>query len=266
MRRIFSIIAVAVGTAAAASPARAQKSEEPFHWSGDVQNAHWVYVRNLNGAVRVQAGSGNKVEVSARKQWRRGNPEDVKITVTQVGVNKGDVLVCALWRSTDSCDEDGYHSHRDGWGNHNNNDTSVEFTITLPAGVKVDASSVNGEVEVDGVASEVIANTVNGGVSARSTGGPVRAKTVNGQVNVRAGVVDGSNLDYSTVNGSITIELPAATNASLDMRTTNGSVSSDFPVTVEGSFSAHRMHGTIGKGGPTIKLSTVNGSIHLRKL
>ena len=133
MRRIFSIIAVAVGTVVAMSPAGAQKSDEPFHWSGDVQNAHWVYVRNLNGAVRVQAGSGSKVEVTARKQSRRGNPEDVKITVTQVGMNKGDVLVCALWRSTDSCDEDGYHSHRDGWGNHNNNDTSVEFTIILPA-------------------------------------------------------------------------------------------------------------------------------------
>ena len=265
MRRIFSVIAVAVGTAAAVSPARAQKSEEPFHWSGDVQNAHWVYVRNLNGAIRVQAGSGSKVEVSAHKKWRRGNPEDVKITVTQVGSNKGDVLVCATFRSTDSCDEDGYHSHRDGWGS-NSNDTSVEFTITLPAGVKVDASSVNGEVEVDGVASEVIANTVNGGVIARSAGGPVRAKTVNGQVTVRSGVVDGSNLDYSTVNGSITIELPATTNASLDMRTTNGSVSSDFPVTVEGTFSAHRMHGTIGNGGPTIKLSTVNGNIRLRKL
>ena len=266
MRRIFSLIAVAVSITASASPARAQKSEEPFHWSGDVQNAHWVYVRNLNGAVRVQAGSGSKVEVSARKQWRRGNPEDVKISVTQVGSNKGDLWVCAIYRSPDSCDEDGYHSHRDGWWNGNNNDTSVEFTITLPAGVKVDASSVNGEVEVDGVAAEVIANTVNGGVIARSAGGPVRAKTVNGQVTVRSGVVDGNNLDYSTVNGSITIELPAATNASLDMRTPNGSVSSDFPVTVEGTFSAHRMHGTIGKGGPTIKLSTVNGSIRLRKL
>lgn len=265
MRHILTIITVALGIAAAESPALAQKSEEPFHWSGDIQNAHWVYVRNLNGAVHVQAGSGSKVEVSARKQWRRGNPEDVKITVTQVGSNKGDVLVCALYRSDDSCDEDGYHSHRHGWGN-NNNDASVEFTITLPAGVKVDASSVNGEVSVDGVASEVIANTVNGGVSARSTGGPVRAKTVNGQVAVRSGIVNLSSLDYSTVNGSITIELPAATNASLDMQTTNGSVSSDFPVTVEGTFSAHRMHGTIGTGGPTIKLSTVNGSIHLRKL
>jgi hypothetical protein len=47
MRRILSIITVAVGLAAAESPALAQKSEEPFHWSGDIQNAHWVYVRNL---------------------------------------------------------------------------------------------------------------------------------------------------------------------------------------------------------------------------
>jgi hypothetical protein len=267
MRRVITAIALA---AAAAQPSFAQRtsSDTPFHWSGEVANAHWVYVRNLNGAVRVEAGTGNKVEVTARKQWRRGNPDDVKITVTQVGSGKGDLLICAVWNAADSCDEDGYRSHNRGWNwgnNDNRNDVSVEFTITLPAGVKVDASTVNGELDVDGVASEVIATTVNGSVSARSTGGPVRAKTVNGQINVRTGAVEANDVEYSTVNGSITIELPALANANLDMRTTNGSVSSDFPVTVEGTFSARRMRGTVGKGGPTIKLSTVNGSIRLRK-
>lgn len=263
MRRFISALALA---ACAASPVLAQReSDTPFKWSGDIQAARWVYVRNVNGAVHVEKGTGSKIEVSARKQWRRGNPDDVKITVTQVGSGKGDVLVCATWHEGDTCDESGYHSERhSNWGNSDrNNDVSVEFTITLPAGVKVDASTVNGEMDVDGATTEVNASTVNGSVRA-SSAGPVHAHTVNGQVDVRAGAVDG-DLDYSTVNGTVTVELPASLNADLDLRTTNGSVSSDFPVTVEGTFSSHRMHGTIGKGGSRIKISTVNGSIRLRR-
>ena len=251
----------------AAAPLAAQDREtgEPFHWSGEVQASHWVYVRNLNGPVRVEQGTGSKVEVTAVKKWRRGDPKDVRITVTQVGSGKGDLLVCALWNDNATCDEDGYHSHRDGWRNDHHDDVSVEFTVRLPAGVRVDASTVNGLVDVDGATSDVVAHTVNGEVNARSLSGSVSAKTVNGSINVRAAKLDGSRTEYSTVNGSITVELPSGVNADVDMRTVNGRVSSDFPLTVEGSISPRRQHAKLGEGGPSLKFSTVNGSIHLRK-
>ena len=263
MHRITAL-AFAVVTAV---PLVAQDRErgDPFHWTGDVQASHWVYIRNLNGAVRVEQGTGSTAEVTAVKSWRRGDPKDVRITVTQVGSGKGDLLVCALWNDNSSCDEDGYHSHSDGWWRNNHNDVSVEFTIRLPAGVKVDASTVNGLVDVDGATSDVIAHTVNGEVNARSLSGYVDAKTVNGSINVRAAKLDGSHTAYSTVNGSITVELPPGINADVDMRTVNGRVSSDFPLTVEGTISARRLRAKLGDGGPSLKFSTVNGSIHLRK-
>jgi hypothetical protein len=241
-------------------------SDKPFTWSGTVREGRWVYVRNLNGPVRVEQGTGSKVEVRAEKRWRRGDPEDVKITVKQVGANDGDVIVCALWNERSSCDEDGYHSHSDGWFNNNRNDVQVEFVVKLPAGVKIDASTVNGGVEIEGATAEVVARTVNGSVEARSSGGPVSARTTNGDITVRSASIDREHTEYSTTNGSITVELPASVNADIDMRTVNGHLSSDFPLTVEGSFSPRRMHATLGKGGPTLRLSTVNGSIRLRKL
>lgn len=277
MRRTISTLAMALGAATplllAATSARAfgqdrdsrDSSDKPFTWSGAVQSGRWVYVRNLNGPVRVEAGTGDKVEVRAEKRWRRGNPEDVKITVRQVGSAQGDLLVCALWNDRSSCDEDGYHSHSDGWFNNDRNDVSVSFVVRLPAGVKVDASSVNGGVDIDGVTSTVKARTVNGSVDARSTGGAVSARTTNGDITVRAAALDGDQTEFSTTNGSITVELPASVNADVDMRTVNGRLSSDFPLTVEGSFSPRRLHATLGKGGPTLRLSTVNGSIRLRK-
>jgi hypothetical protein len=244
-----------------------RNTDASFSWSGTVQAERWVYVRNLNGPVRVEAGTGNKVEVSAEKHWRRGNPADVKITVRQVGSGSGDVLVCALWNDRSTCDEDGYHSHNDGWrGDNDRNDVQVEFVVRLPAGVKIDASTVNGGVTVDGVTSTVVAHTVNGGIDARSTGGAVTARTTNGDVTVSSAKLDGDRTEYTTVNGTITVSLPASVNADVEMRTVNGRLSSDFPLTVEGTFSPRRLHATLGKGGATLRLSTVNGSIRLRKL
>jgi hypothetical protein len=263
MRRLLPVFALAL---AACAPAFAQQREsDPWHWSGDIAKDRTVYVRNLNGAVRVEQGTGSKVEVTAVKHWRRGNPEDVKITVEQVGSGKGDVLVCALWRDGDRCDEGGYHSsHSFNWGN-NNNDVNVEFTVRLPAGVRMDGRTVNGSVEIDGATSSIVARTVNGQITARSTGGPVSAETVNGSINVRTASLTDDRTEYKTVNGSITVELAASSNVNLDMSTVNGSVSSDYPITIEGTISHKRIRGTMGKGGPTVRLSTVNGSIRLRK-
>jgi len=110
--------------------------------------------------------------------------------------------------------------------NTRDNDVDVAWTVRVPQGVLFSG------------------RTVNGAISARKLTALAEARTV---------------------NGSITVELPAMVNADLDMRTTNGSVSSDFPLTIEGTFSPRRVRATLGKGGPFIRLSTVNGSIRLRK-
>ena len=276
MRRKISTLALMLGAAvpvlSACTSMRAyaqtgRSSDTPFTWSGTVREGRWVYVRNLNGAVRVEQGTGDKAEVRAEKRWRRGDPEDVKITVRQVGAGGGDVIVCALWNDRSTCDEDGYHSHSDGWWrNNDHNDVQVEFVVRLPAGVKIDASTVNGRVEIDGATSNVVAHTVNGSIDARSTGGSVTAHTTNGDVMVSSARLDGDHTEFSTVNGTVTVSLPASVNADVEMHTVNGHLSSDFPLTVEGSFSPRRLHATLGKGGPTLRLSTVNGSIRLRKL
>ncbi len=288
MRRKISLLALLLGAAmpllSACSTMRAvgqtrnrardddsrsdSHSETPFTWSGTVAQGRWVYVRNLNGRVRVEEGSGSKVEVTAEKRWRSGDPRDVQISVRQIGGGSGDVIVCALWNERSSCDEDGYHSRGDNWNWFNNSrrDVQVEFTIHLPRGVKINASTVNGGVEIDGASSSVVAHTVNGSIEARSTGGSVSAHTTNGNLTISSPMLDGDRNEYTTTNGSISLELPASVNAEIDMRTVNGRLSSDFPLTVEGSFSPRRLHAMLGRGGPTLRLSTVNGSIRLRKL
>lgn len=273
IRNVVAAAVLAGGAAGALAPltAGAQRDRDRWDWNGTVESGRTVYVRNLNGPVRVEPTSGSTVEVSAVKVIRRnGDPADVKITATQRAA-RGDVVICAVWNDRTDCDEDGYRSHSTrnnwfNWGDRNRgDDVSVEFTVRVPKGVRITASTINGGLEIQGVDAAVDANTVNGSITARSNGGPVRARTVNGSLDIRTSALGTGTVEYETVNGQINLEIPDNSSADVELKTVNGGISTDFPLTIEGRFNNRRVRGSIGKGGQLLRLTTVNGSIHLRK-
>jgi Toastrack DUF4097 len=259
------VAALALVAVTSVAGAQERSRGRDFSWDGRVSSGHWLYVRNLNGAIRVERATGDRAEVTAVKRWRRGDPEEVRIETRRIGGDDGDVIICAFWNENASCDEDGYRSRGDNNRRGRDNDTSVEFTVKLPAGARLAVSTVNGSLDVTGATSEVKASTVNGRVSAASSGGPVNASTVNGDIDVRMRELGTGDLEYSTVNGSIEIEVPSNLDADVDMRTVNGSLSADFPITLQGRVNPRRIRATIGKGGRRLRLETVNGSVELRK-
>ena len=244
--------------------ARAQERTS-FNWTGQLGSGRTVYLRNVNGEVRIEQGTGSTVEVSAEKRWRRGDPADVRIEARATG--SGDVLICALFTERATCDESGYHGNNDRdnrWDR--NNDVSVHFVVKVPATARVDASTVNGDLTIEGTSGDIEARTVNGDLEARSTSGRVEASTVNGGITVRTSLSKTSGVEYSTVNGSITIELDANSAVDVDLSTVNGRISSDFPMTLDGTINPRRIRAKIGAGGPSLRAKTVNGSIRIRKL
>lgn len=260
IRRAALVVAL---VAPAALPA------QDFTWNGSVSRGNWVRMRNLNGPIIVEAGTADKVEVTAvKKAGRGGDPDVVRIEAHQ-SASGGDVIVCALWDERGTCDERGYRGggRNNDWDDDDRRNVSVEFRVKLPAGVKLDASSVNGRIEIAGATSEVRANSVNGGIHASSTGGPVRASTVNGGIDVQMGALTGTeSLEYSTVNGSVKVRLPQNVNADIEMSTVNGAFQSDFPLTLQGRMNMRHVSARLGSGGPRIKFSTVNGSVELLKM
>jgi hypothetical protein len=251
---------------AGARRARADTTTD-FHWSGHVDADRWVRIRDLSGSVHVERATGNDVQITGHKSWRYGDQDRVRFVLERTGPGEGDVLVCALWNDDSHCDEHGYdsHSHHHGW-HDSDDDVKVDFTVLVPAGIKVLASTVNGEVEVSGTTRDVEASSVNGRVDATSDGGPVQASSVNGSVEVSMQQLNtAARLDYSSVNGSVHVTLPASLKADVELSTVNGSVRSDFPISVQGSLEPRHLRGTIGGGGIPLRIDTVNGSIELRK-
>lgn len=253
-------LAGGVAVAILAAPTTAH-GQEPFRYSQSLPAGESVWVRNLNGPIRVEAAAGPTLEVVAEKRVRRGSADAVRITAERTS---GGVLVCALWVERDTqCDASGYRSRGDGW--RVRDEVSVTFTVRVPAGVVVDVRTVNGDLEVRGATARVTARTTNGGVDVTTAGGAVDARTTNGNVRARVGALGEEGATLRSTNGSITLEVPSGTGARIEARTTNGTIDTAFPVTVEGTLRRTRLQGTIGAGGPPIELHTTNGSIHLRK-
>jgi len=266
MHRIHRAAVAALFLALPLAAQTTTSTDDTFKWSGKMPAGAWLHVANMNGSISVERATGDVAEVTGDKDWRRGDPKDVRFVLVKDGDN---VTICALWGDESSCDAHGAsyrsHGHHGDWGD-NHNDVNVKFTVKIPKGIKLDVNTVNGGLDVAGAQAEVIASTVNGRVEVATSTGPVNAKSVNGSVNVRMDELQGDeDLDFSTVNGSVSVEVPSNFAGDLVMETVNGSLTTDFPLMISGKMNPKHIRATIGKGGRRVRMTTVNGSIELRK-
>jgi len=248
--------------AAAMLGARSAAAQD-FHWTGTLAPGKRLEIKGVSGDIRATLASGTQVEVTARKTARRSDPDEVRIEVVPF---EDGVTICAVYptgrnaRRENSC-ESGRH-----WSSSTeNNDVTVNFTVSVPAGIVFAGQTVNGEMDAEGLRGDVEASTVNGSVRV-STSGLAEASTVNGSVSATLGRADWvGEAEFTTVNGGITLTLPAGASTEVSAETVNGDLDTDFPLTVTGRFGPRRFRGTIGNGGRTLHLTTVNGSIRIRK-
>ena len=245
---------LAFSAAIGATPLAAQD----FEWRGRIAQGDEIEIKGVNGDVVAKFTSGSEVVVTAIKRGRRSDPDEVDIAVVEHGDG---ITICAVYPSSGRPNECVHGSG--GHMNTRNNDTRVHFTVSVPAGVRFVGRTVNGDVEAIGLESEVDAATVNGDVEVTTTQQAV-ARTVNGSIRASIGSTSGDVL-FETVNGNITLDLPQDSNVDLHASTVNGSIDSALPITVSGRFSRRTLQGRIGDGGTRLDVSTVNGSIRLRR-
>jgi len=204
------------------------------------------------------------------KTYGRSDPATVHFVTVPYD---GGIAICAVWEPAGGgsggggrCGPGGGFGAAFRHGSARGNDVEVDFTVRLPRGVRLGATTVNGGVRVEGASAPVVASSVNGQVDAVTSGGPVSAVSVNGNVRARMRAFDDTGeVSLVTVNGTATAELPPALDGDVEASTVNGSINTDYPLTITGKFTTKHAKGTIGSGGRRIHVMTVNGSINLRK-
>ena len=236
-----------------------RETGDEWEYHAVVKPSQHVWIKNTNGPIEVVAGSSDTLYVRAEKSWRHSDPHGVQLipVLTERGLT-----ICAMWEAREQHCADGGDYRMNGV---RKNDVAVRFTVELPKGVPIEASTVNGGLEIDGVSAPVDASTVNGRIAVNTSKGPVQATTVNGSIEANMqGIMEG-DVRLTTVNGSVIAGVPAGINATIDAETVNGRVDTDFPVKITGKISTRHLRGNIGNGGATLKLVTVNGSITLHE-
>ena len=238
---------------------RGRQVGDPWEYRVLLKPTQRVWIRNTNGPIDVVAGTGDSLVIQVEKSWRTSDPQSVQLipVLTERGLT-----VCAVWEARDTrCNEGGDYRIN----GPKKNDVAVRFTVQLPRSVPVDASTVNGGLQIDGVSAPVAAATVNGRIAVNTSTGPVQATTVNGSIEANMQSLTSGDVRLTTVNGSVSAGLPVQLNANIDAETVNGRVETDFPVKIVGKISPRHLRGTVGAGGPTLRLITVNGSISLHE-
>jgi len=283
-----------------AAPMAAQQTlgtAGPLDWTGQLAPGGRLRIADVRGDIRVTASNDERVTVHAEthRTGRRGS----EIVFDVLRVNN-DVTICARWSDDATCTSRGLRNDED---EEDGESGSADFTVQLPHGLRLDAAtgngvidvsgtgtdvdassgngavrvagatgrvqanSGNGDVTVEGAGGPVTANTGNGTVHAYTAAGPVTASTGNGDIDVRMQTLPARGaMEFSTGNGRVTVAVPAALAALLDADTGHGRIESDFPLAVSGRLDPRHVRAAINGGGPPLRLSSGNGDLILRKM
>jgi DUF4097 and DUF4098 domain-containing protein YvlB len=289
-RKLFLALALAP---ALTTGATAQQPETIFTWSGRVASGSTFGIKHYNGAIEVRESTNDRVEFRAERSRRRSNEVSFQVENTASGTT-----ICSVYQGRSVCD-----SGRRNWNWDGEGPPSSRLTVLLPKGVRLDATTGNGEVmvdkasndvdittgngdvrilmtagrvdvttgngelEVDGATGPVNATTGNGRVYVNTSSGPVTVTTGNGDIDARMKTLTGtSSMRFVTGNGTVVVAVPGNFNGEIDASTGHGDFRSDFEIRVFGRLNPRHIRGTIGEGGRTIRMQTGNGGLELRKI
>lgn len=132
---------------------------------------------------------------------------------------------------------------------------------------QVTAHTGDGSISLDGVTGRVSVDTGDGSVRVAGSPSVLKAHTGDGSVtlSLNPGTAITEDWEITTGDGGVKLELPASTNAQLDASTGDGGISArDFGLEPQGE-ERNELRGTLGKGGPTLKVRTGDGSITIAR-
>jgi len=267
------------------------QSKPDFEFRRELAQGKRFYLSDIIGDVSVVGGSGRTVEVTAlKKAGRHGEPDDVTIEIIELDDG---VALCVRYpaeRSGRRASEKALAKNPCSWegrwsGNGERNDTEVQFTVRVPAGLRLHIGTVSGDVDARGLEGELELHSVSGDVALEGGKGPsidletvsgdvhlldvtsreVSGHTISGEIVFRGPVQDAGSYDFATTSGDIDLALPQRPNATLSAATFSGGFSSDLPTNQEaGRRRRHRYDATWGSGSAKLYMESLSGDLTIR--
>jgi DUF4097 and DUF4098 domain-containing protein YvlB len=233
-------------------------------------------LNNISGDILLTRGSGQDATIEIVKTARGESAEDVKelLGLVQVDIVErgGRAEVRTRYPNGDEM----------RFRNRRNVNVSVNFTVTAPAGTRITARSISGNVSSQDLRGELALESVSGNVTVANGGRLASAKTISGNVEISATEIDGA-LEASTVSGTVSVRKTKARRMTLttvsggvtlddvdcsrvELQAVSGDVQLTGPLTAGGRYDATSHSGSvrigvIGDTGFELDANSFSGSI-----
>jgi DUF4097 and DUF4098 domain-containing protein YvlB len=221
----------------------------------NVDEAPSLVVDNSSGNITVVGGAAGEIIVSAHKKAYADSQKkadadlqalDIQITqqgnAVTVRVPQSPTVICMGFCRPDT----------------------VDFTITVPEGTKVEARTASGNVSTSGIGGEAHLFSAYGDIRADQLEGTLEAKTSSGKVDVQN--VSGGNVDLRSDYGNVT--LSQADVEQVHVSTQSGEIRLT-DVTASGDMTLDDSYGNItfkSGGAATLTVDASSGAIKLSDL
>ncbi len=196
-----------------------------------------INVSNLAGDIVVTKGNGDTATIEIVKTARGTTIEDAKeqLRLVQVDVTERGGRVEVRSQYTRGV-------HRRSFS------TSVAYAITAPAGTRVTAQSLSGDITVSDIKGDLALNSTSGHIKVSHAGRISSAKTVSGDVEITDTRMDGA-LEAASISGSVVLRRVRA------RRVDAGSISGGIVIAdLEcDRVDAHSFSGDVEFTGPLVK-------------
>jgi len=238
-----------------------------------------LIVDNVFGSIEVKGSDGQEVQLLVHKTIKAGSrdriqkaKQEVSLEITEDG-NTIDLYVDGPFRC---------QNKRGQWKKWRNPGYQVHYKFEIKVPYKTDVylkTVTDGNILVRNVEGEFEVKNVNGRVEMAEMAGSGEAHTVNGKVEVLFSQNPKSDCSFRTVNGTVEVTFCENLSADLRLKTFTGDAYSDFPFEYlpskpvkEGRYKGKYIYKSdrftgvrISRGGPEIKLDTLNGDILITK-
>ncbi|TGE24569.1 hypothetical protein E5K00_04975 [Hymenobacter aquaticus] len=240
-------------------------------------------IYNIDGPVRVQGTTGNKVVLEVTRIIRADTEADLALGKQEAvlgAYQRNDSVVAYLAGPYDS--RPGFNRNRNSSRRDIDYHFTFEYVVKVPARMHLTVSTINnGAVLVQDVSGPLKARNINGAVTLRNVKGATEVGTINGNVVAEYGSSPTGKCSYSTINGDILVTYPADVAADVHFKSMHGELLTDFPnvenlpvqvVQNKTSTTAGTTYklskGTavrLGKGGNDFRFETLNGDVTIKR-
>jgi DUF4097 and DUF4098 domain-containing protein YvlB len=159
----------------------------------DLGASGFLDLANVTGDITVTAGPGSRAEVEIVRRSRGRTAADVRRGLDEVTVEIVEERGGARLRAR--------YPERQGRTPYS---VSVAYVVTAPAGTRLTANSVVGDVTARGIEGDVSVDVISGSIDVRGVRASLVAKAVSGDVTV-ADVRTDAAVEVTSINGDITL-------------------------------------------------------------